>query len=219
MYLILLLMYHHLSSYSILYPSYNILCSSCSTLCPSYSFPFSSCWRVLVVLGCLKEVDLVVGLLTYAIGLFVVVFGEVTSLIFPSFGPTFSLLLGESLILIKTFVGVCVLPFLIPILFLVLKYRGDFLSLFILGLNGVLKVDKFADTPYLVVPRDKHVCFGGISISLGSTIFLGLDFPWFPPSFSSCAPPTYAFCFFFLLCFHLFLFYCPFFFYLSFLFF
>ena len=132
-----------------------------------------------------------VGLLTYAIGVYIEGFGEVTSLIFPSIGPTSSLLLGESLIAMGTFVGVCGLPCLILLLFLVLKYRGACLCIFLLCLIGVLKVAKVAATSYSVVPRDKLVCFGGIFVSLGSVVFSGLDFSCFSPSsFSSCFPPT-----------------------------
>lgn len=54
----------------------------------------------------LKEVDLVVGLLTYDIGIFFMDFGEVTSSIFLSTGPTSSFLLQESSIVIRTLVGV-----------------------------------------------------------------------------------------------------------------
>jgi len=79
------------------------------------------------------------------------------------------------------------------VLFLVLKYRGDFLYLFLLGLSGVLKVAKVAATSYSVSPGDKLVCFGGIFVSLGSVVFSGLDFSCFSPSsFSSCSPPTFS---------------------------
>jgi len=97
-------------------------------------------------MGCLKEVDLVVGLLTYAIIFFVVGFGEVTSSIFPPIGPTSSFLLRDYSIVIGTFVGVCSLPCLNLVLFLVLKYGGACLYLFLLCLTGVLKVAKVAAT-------------------------------------------------------------------------
>ena len=57
-------------------------------------------------MGCLKEVDLMVGLLTYAIGVFVMDFEEVTFSIFLSVGPTSSFLLGDSSIVIGAFVRV-----------------------------------------------------------------------------------------------------------------
>lgn len=68
-------------------------------------------------MGFLKEVNLVVGLLTYAIRVFVLGFGEEISSIFLSVGPTSSFLLGDSSIVMGTFVGVCGLPCFILVFF------------------------------------------------------------------------------------------------------
>ena len=106
------------------------------------------------------------GLLIYAIGFFVMGFGEVTSSIFLSVGPTYSFFLGDSSMVIGAFVGVCFLPCLILVLFLVLKYSGDLLCLFLLGSTQVLKEAKVVGASCLVGPGEKLSCFGGIFVSL-----------------------------------------------------
>lgn len=122
-------------------------------------------------------------------------FGEVTSLIFLLVGTTSPFLLGDSSIVIRAFVVVCGLPCLILVLFLVLQYRGDCLSLFLLGLTMVLKVSKVVVTSCSVGLGEKIAFFGGIYVSMCLLVFLGLDFSCFSPSSSSsCSFPTSASC-------------------------
>ena len=83
----------------------------------------------------MKVTDLVVGLPTYSIGDLVLVLGGVASSIFPSLGPISSFLLGDSSIIIGMFVGAFGFPFLILVLFLVLRYMGPCLDYFLLGLT------------------------------------------------------------------------------------
>ena len=63
-----------------------------------------------------------VGLLIGAMGDLVLVLRGVTSSIFPSLDPISFFFLSDSLVIIGTLVGVCGFPYLILVLFLVLKY-------------------------------------------------------------------------------------------------
>lgn len=98
-----------------------------------------------------------VGLLTGAIGDLILVLGGVTSSRFPSLGLISSFLLGDSLIMMGTSVGVCGFPCPILELLMVLKYMGYSPYCFLLGLTGVPIVANVAATSSSKYPRDRLV--------------------------------------------------------------
>lgn len=114
--------------------------------------------------------------------------GDVTSSTFFLMGSNSSLLIADSLIVTGVFVGVWGFPYLILVLFLVLKYMVVCICLFFLGLIGVLKAAREVIASFSVGPGEKLFCSGDTSSSLGVVVFLGLGYSWCSSSSSSFFP-------------------------------
>ena len=156
------------------------LCSisyfSCSNPISSCSSSLSTCLMADCVLSLLKVTSLVVGIPTSITGGLVLALGYVISSILHSLSPTSPFLLGDSSIVIGTFEGGCGFPYLILVLFLVLKYKGPCLGSLLSGFIVVLNVANVATNYFSIFPGERLIGCPFFYFPWGLEVFLGLCF-------------------------------------------